>query len=200
MLGCAHGGSFFSIRQHCLPAFSLCLPCLLANSCMYMLCVFCVSAKFHQSRDDPACAPRDGGGKPFTEMVVKSHSQTGFALYAALLDLIRDVNVVRSDWSAHLPLAYKAEEWLAEATETIRYVGRGTWKRCGQWWSKVSSLGCVRQARVSTKYCGPSMRRNSEGEDILGPTTIHDKGGAGSRRRHIWTWQGMCLAQRTCPV
>ena len=33
----------------------------------------------------------------------------------------------------HLPLAYKAEERLAEATETIRYVGRGTWKRCSQW-------------------------------------------------------------------
>ena len=33
----------------------------------------------------------------------------------------------------HLPLAYKAEEWLAGATETIRYVGRGTWKRCSQW-------------------------------------------------------------------
>ena len=36
-------------------------------------------------------------------------------------------------FKVHLPLAYKAEERLAEATETIRYVGRGTWKRCSQW-------------------------------------------------------------------
>ena len=85
------------------------------------------------------------------------------------------VFLLQGFFRVHLPLAYKAEERLAEATETIRYVGRGTMKRCGQW----CSLGCVRQARVSTKYCGPSMRRNSEGEDIPAPdgsSLVHGSG------------------------
>ena len=53
MLGRAHGKSFFSMWQRGFLEFSIGLLYLLASSCMYMLCVFCVSAKFHQSRDDP---------------------------------------------------------------------------------------------------------------------------------------------------
>ena len=45
----------------------------------------------------------------------------------------RDAIQLGGFFRVHLPLAYKAEERLAEATETIRYVGRGTWKRCSQW-------------------------------------------------------------------
>ena len=50
----------------------------------------------------------------------------------------------------HLPLAYKAEERLAEATETIRYVGRGTWKRCSQWRKHLCYLDPAPSPTVSS--------------------------------------------------
>ena len=143
MLGRAHGKSFFSMWQRGFLEFSIGLLYLLASSCMYMLCVFCVSAKFHQSRDDPHMFAKSNANPAGLEGVLlpafyKAAAASELPLFPSRhggvpVSLRSAVFLLEGFFRVHLPLAYKAEERLAEATETIRYVGRGTWKRCSQW-------------------------------------------------------------------
>ena len=77
--------------------------------------------------------------KCMTNLALQLWPQAGTAesirdlLYDSHAWFSRDAIQLGGFFRVHLPLAYKAEERLAEATETIRYVGRGTWKRCSQW-------------------------------------------------------------------